>query len=101
MQSGFRVYPVARTLGLGVRARHFAFETEVLTCATRAGIAIESVPAGDRLLSATRAASKREVEADAHILEAARVELAVGITAVVVLEHQGDLAIDNTQALPL
>ena len=44
MQSGFRVYPVARTLGLGVRARHFAFETEVLIRAVRAGIEIESVP---------------------------------------------------------
>jgi glycosyltransferase involved in cell wall biosynthesis len=43
-QSGFRVYPVAATLQLGVRAERFAFETEVLIRAARAGIAIESVP---------------------------------------------------------
>jgi glycosyltransferase involved in cell wall biosynthesis len=43
-QSGFRVYPVAQTAALGVRARHFAFETEVLIRAARAGIPIESVP---------------------------------------------------------
>ena len=43
-QSGFRVYPIAMTSALGVRARHFAFETEVLIRAVRAGIEIESVP---------------------------------------------------------
>lgn len=43
-QSGFRVYPLRRTLALGVRAGHFAFETEVLIRAARAGIAIQSVP---------------------------------------------------------
>jgi len=43
-QSGFRVYPVARTTALGGRARHFGFETEVLIRAVRAGIVIESVP---------------------------------------------------------
>ncbi|MDX2165483.1 MAG: glycosyltransferase family 2 protein [Deltaproteobacteria bacterium] len=43
-QSGLRVYPIAATLGLGARADRFAFETEVLIRAARAGIAIESVP---------------------------------------------------------
>jgi glycosyltransferase involved in cell wall biosynthesis len=43
-QSGFRVYPVAPTVALGVRARHFAYETEVLIRAARARIPIDSVP---------------------------------------------------------
>jgi len=43
-QSGFRVYPLAATLALGVRAQHFAFETEVLIRAVRAGIEVLSVP---------------------------------------------------------
>jgi len=43
-QSGFRVYPLSDTLALGLRARHFAFETEVLIRAARAGLAIRSVP---------------------------------------------------------
>jgi glycosyltransferase involved in cell wall biosynthesis len=43
-QSGFRVYPLARTLALGVRSGRFAFETEVLIRASRAGLPILSVP---------------------------------------------------------
>ena len=43
-QSGFRVYPLEQTLALGVRAMHFAFETEVLIRAVRVGMPIESVP---------------------------------------------------------
>jgi glycosyltransferase involved in cell wall biosynthesis len=43
-QSGFRVYPLRQTLALRARARHFAFETEVLIRAVRAGMAIHSVP---------------------------------------------------------
>lgn len=42
-QSGFRVYPLRATLQLGVRARHFGFETEVLIRAVRAGIPLQSV----------------------------------------------------------
>jgi len=42
-QSGFRVYPLPSTLALGTRARHFAFETEVLIRAARAGMRIRSV----------------------------------------------------------
>jgi len=42
-QSGFRVYPLAAVLALGARARHFAFETEVLIRAAREGIPIHSV----------------------------------------------------------
>jgi glycosyltransferase involved in cell wall biosynthesis len=42
-QSGFRVYPLAEVGALGVRAGHFAFETEVLVRAARAGIPIRSV----------------------------------------------------------
>ena len=43
-QSGFRVYPLRETLSLGLRARHFAFETEVLIRAARVGLPIRSVP---------------------------------------------------------
>jgi glycosyltransferase involved in cell wall biosynthesis len=43
-QSGFRVYPLATTLALGVRSGRFAFETEVLIRASRAKIPIISVP---------------------------------------------------------
>jgi glycosyltransferase involved in cell wall biosynthesis len=43
-QSGFRVYPLAQTLSLGVRAGRFAFETEVLVRAARAGLSIITVP---------------------------------------------------------
>ena len=43
-QSGFRVYPVGPTLALGVRSGRFAFETEVLVRAARAGMSIFSVP---------------------------------------------------------
>jgi len=42
-QSGFRVYPVHSTLALNCRAGRFAFETEVLVRAVRAGIPIRSV----------------------------------------------------------
>ncbi|MBX3025141.1 glycosyltransferase family 2 protein [bacterium] len=43
-QSGFRVYPLADTLRLGATAGRFAFETEVLIRAARAGVEIVSVP---------------------------------------------------------
>ena len=43
-QSGFRIYPLRAALALRPRARHFAFETEVLIRAARAGIPIRSVP---------------------------------------------------------
>jgi glycosyltransferase involved in cell wall biosynthesis len=43
-QSGFRVYPLAQALSLGVRSGRFAFETEVLVRASRAGLPIISVP---------------------------------------------------------
>ena len=43
-QSGFRVYPLRATLALGCRADRFAFETEVVIRAVRAGIPIRSVP---------------------------------------------------------
>jgi glycosyltransferase involved in cell wall biosynthesis len=43
-QSGFRVYPLRETLALHPRASHFAFETEVLIRAVRAGMPIHSVP---------------------------------------------------------
>jgi glycosyltransferase involved in cell wall biosynthesis len=42
-QSGFRIYPLGETLALRTRARHFAFETEVLIRAARAGLPIRSV----------------------------------------------------------
>jgi glycosyltransferase involved in cell wall biosynthesis len=43
-QSGFRIYPMPETLALGVRAGHFAFETEVLIRAARGGLLVRSVP---------------------------------------------------------
>jgi len=43
-QSGFRVYPIEATLALGCRAKRFAFETEVVIQAARAGLPIRSVP---------------------------------------------------------
>lgn len=43
-QSGFRVYPLEATHALGCRAERFAFETEVLIRAVRAGLAVVSVP---------------------------------------------------------
>jgi glycosyltransferase involved in cell wall biosynthesis len=43
-QSGFRVYPIAETLALGVRAERYEFESEVLIRAARRGIDIETLP---------------------------------------------------------
>jgi glycosyltransferase involved in cell wall biosynthesis len=43
-QSGFRVYPVAATLALGARGRHYDFETEVLLRAARRSIPLVGVP---------------------------------------------------------
>ncbi|MBI4514612.1 MAG: glycosyltransferase family 2 protein [Deltaproteobacteria bacterium] len=43
-QSGLRIYPLPAALALGARAGHFAFETEVLIRAVRAGIPIRSLP---------------------------------------------------------
>lgn len=43
-QSGFRVYPLLAARSLGVRAERFAFETEILVRAARAGVPIRSVP---------------------------------------------------------
>jgi glycosyltransferase involved in cell wall biosynthesis len=54
-QSGFRVYPLRATAALACRAAHFAFETEVLIRAARAGMPIRFAsvrvfypPAGER-----------------------------------------------------
>jgi glycosyltransferase involved in cell wall biosynthesis len=43
-QSGFRVYPLATTLGLGAWAPRYDFETEVLLLAARRGVALVGVP---------------------------------------------------------
>jgi glycosyltransferase involved in cell wall biosynthesis len=43
-QSGFRVYPVAATLGLAVRGTRYDFETEVLLRAARRGVPLVGVP---------------------------------------------------------
>ena len=43
-QSGFRVYPVAATLALGVQGTRYDFETEVLLRAARHGIPLVGVP---------------------------------------------------------
>ena len=45
-QSGFRVYPLRQTLALGCRADRFAFETEVIIRAARAGLPLRSVAVG-------------------------------------------------------
>ncbi|MDG2308178.1 MAG: glycosyltransferase family 2 protein [Candidatus Binatia bacterium] len=56
-QSGFRIYPIAPTLGLGVRADHYEFESEVLILAARRGLDVRSrkvhvyYPPPDRLVS--------------------------------------------------
>jgi glycosyltransferase involved in cell wall biosynthesis len=42
-QSGFRVYPLAATLGLGAHGSRFDFETEILLRAARAGIPLRGV----------------------------------------------------------
>lgn len=42
-QSGFRVYPLRTIAALGCRSGHFAFETEALIRAVRAGVAVRSV----------------------------------------------------------
>lgn len=43
-QSGFRLYPLPETLALGVQARRYQFEVEVLVLARRSCIAIVEVP---------------------------------------------------------
>ncbi|MTW22049.1 glycosyltransferase family 2 protein [Allochromatium palmeri] len=43
-QSGYRLYPLPETLQLGVVARRYQFEVEVLVRAKRAGIATVEVP---------------------------------------------------------
>jgi glycosyltransferase involved in cell wall biosynthesis len=43
-QSGFRVYPLPETLELGVRARRFQFEVEVLAKAGWRGLPVREVP---------------------------------------------------------
>ena len=43
-QSGLRVYPLDAVLALGCRAERFAFETEVVIRAVRAGLPLRSVP---------------------------------------------------------
>lgn len=43
-QSGFRLYPLPETLGLGARSRRFQFEVEVLVRAVWSGIPILEVP---------------------------------------------------------
>jgi glycosyltransferase involved in cell wall biosynthesis len=43
-QSGFRIYPIARTLALGAQGRRFDFETEILLRAARADLRLVGVP---------------------------------------------------------
>ena len=43
-QSGMRIYPIREVLALGCKADRFAFETEILIRAARAGVPIRSVP---------------------------------------------------------
>jgi hypothetical protein len=43
-QSGFRVYPVGATLGLGAAGARFDFETEILLRAARRGMPVVGVP---------------------------------------------------------
>lgn len=55
-QTGFRIYPIAATLDLGVQAERYQFESEVLILAARRGIAIDTCevavfypPPGERI----------------------------------------------------
>jgi len=43
-QSGFRIYPVQATLGLGAGGTRYEFETEILLRAARRGVPIVGVP---------------------------------------------------------
>jgi hypothetical protein len=43
-QSGFRVYPLATTLGLGAVGTRYDFETEILFRAARRGVPLVGVP---------------------------------------------------------
>ncbi len=43
-QSGFRIYPLPEALGLGVRARRFQFEVEILVRARWSGIPVVEAP---------------------------------------------------------
>jgi glycosyltransferase involved in cell wall biosynthesis len=45
-QSGMRIYPLPEAAGLGVRARRFQFEVEVLVRAKWAGIPVVEAPVG-------------------------------------------------------
>jgi glycosyltransferase involved in cell wall biosynthesis len=45
-QSGYRVYPLPETLGLGSRRRRFDFEVEILVLARRKNLPIRQVPIG-------------------------------------------------------
>jgi len=43
-QSGFRLYPLPESLNLGVRARRYQFEVEILVLAKRRGLTIREAP---------------------------------------------------------
>ena len=43
-QSGFRLYPLPESLNLGVRARRYQFEVEILVLAKKYGLAIKEAP---------------------------------------------------------
>jgi glycosyltransferase involved in cell wall biosynthesis len=43
-QTGFRIYPIAATLELGVQAERYQFESEVLILAARRGVDIRTCP---------------------------------------------------------
>ena len=55
-QTGFRIYPIAATLELGVQAARYEFESEVLILAARRGVDIRTCevavyypPPGERI----------------------------------------------------
>lgn len=52
-QTGFRVYPLEAVERLGCTFSRFAFETEVLIRAGRAGVAVSTVPIRSRYLTGT------------------------------------------------
>jgi glycosyltransferase involved in cell wall biosynthesis len=56
-QSGFRAYPLPECLHLGVRARRFQFEVEVLVQARRRGMPVIEVPVGVSYTPGTRRVS--------------------------------------------
>jgi glycosyltransferase involved in cell wall biosynthesis len=82
-QCGLRRYPVDETLGLGARARGFAFEGEVVLRALAAGLALVEVP-----IAVVYPPEKERRTHFRGVLDPARIVLAV-VRTVIELRLQG------------